>query len=267
MCRSVFHGGRRCPLREDRRQAHNAARMMSRIARKLTSEEMPERRVERLRTALLRHCDDYRRHNGMGDGQWPPLPPVVSQLGQFSAERLDRIPYEELDRLSQEAGERGDWPLCDVLCVEIEHRDHLAERHPADLAAVELDRQRQWCARLDPVARPAARSSRPLTKGQVERALRAEYEAYVEGDMLAAERATNGQLFSPAGRNANAVGRVSARALWTNHVIADQWASEELRRYWTENPRHTFASWREANILGRHGAAQESVAKSSIINF
>ncbi|MGC4154471.1 MAG: hypothetical protein QM628_15535 [Propionicimonas sp.] len=254
-------------MREDRRQAHNAARMMSRIARKLTSEEVPPRRVEPLRASFLRHCDAYRATNGMGDGVWPPLPPVVSQLGQFSAERLDRIPYEELDRLSQEAGERGDWPLCDVLCVEIEHRDHLAQEHPADLAAVELDRRRAWCARLDPLARPAARSSRPLSKGEVERALRAEYESYVEMDMLAAERATNGQLFSPAGRNANATGRVSARALWTNHIVADRWASEELRRYWTARPRQTFASWREANVEGRHGAAQERVAKSSIINF
>lgn len=274
MCRSGHEGhatnARRCPLSETHRQAHNATRMMTRVAAALQTDTISDARRAYLREAFMRHCDRLRDLRGMSTGQYPAVPLSVSDVSRYTPDGLDRMPFEQLDQTSADAAERGDWAACEVLCLELERREHLAALHPHQVEDDErrrranLDRD-QRISRLDPVLHPAARHA--MTRRQILKAERAEYETHIELEILAAEEATRGNLLNPAGKNATARGRgPSARALWTNHIVAQAYASEELRRWWQEHPRMSFAAWQEM-AAGRFGEARETVAKSSLISI
>lgn len=265
MCRAREHSGRRCEVTHSQRAAHNATRMMTRIAVEIQAPDLPESRRAVLREAFMRHCSRLRELRGMGEGQFPPVPEQVSRVSRYSPTALDRIPFETLDDLSMQASDQGDWAACEVLCLEIERREELAATYPDQMAA---DEQRRAALahhvdQLDPVTSPAART---LTSARDRaKAIRAEYETYIELEILKAEEDTRGNLLNHAGRQAAAQGRApTARALWTNHIVAQAYASEELRRYWAEHPRHTFNAWQEM-MAGQVGEARTATAKSNLI--
>lgn len=278
MCRSGHEGGstsaRRCQVPEHRRQSHNAARMMTRIAALLQDDTLNAERRDTLKAAFMRHCNDYRELNGMGNGQYPPVPLSVSLVSEYTPEALDRLPYEVLDQRAMDAADNGDWALCELLCLEQERRDDLATRYPLDMeeaerarwAAMETAERRKLVAGLDPVTHPAARGG-VRTKKEIEKVMRAEYETYIELEIGRAEEECRGNLFNAAGRNAALQGKSPGRrALWGNHVVAKAYASEELIRYWNDHPRVTFAAWQEM-AAGRHGEAREGVAKSTLLSI
>ncbi|MEU4703360.1 hypothetical protein [Nonomuraea dietziae] len=82
-----------------------------------------------------------------------------------------------------------------------------------------------------------------------EQVVRRLYQQWVYEQWLEAEKATNGYLLSPIGRRAGA----DPKRLWGgNPVHANAYASEELKRWWAEQPnggRMTYDEWR-AQWLG-----------------
>lgn len=248
--------------------------MMTRTAHALTGAgTLPAERVNELRDQFMRHCNKLREAKQLGDGEYPPLPDTVSALGRYTPERIDQIPFEQLETLAMEADANHDPAVCEVLCLEMERREDLAARYPQAVeederrrrAALTAAQRREWGMTRDPITTPTARHE--MTATQLKKVVRAEYEAHVELEILRAEEECNGQLLNAAGKNALVTGRgFTMRALWTNHILAQNYASEELRRYWQEHPRMTFAAWEEST-MGRFGEAQESVAKSSIISI
>ena len=84
-----------------------------------------------------------------------------------------------------------------------------------------------------------------------EQVVRRMYRQWVYEQALEAERATNGYMLSPLGRKAG----VDPKRLWggnADHAYAYAYASEELKRWWAEQPnggRMTYEEWR-AQWLG-----------------
>lgn len=86
------------------------------------------------------------------------------------------------------------------------------------------------------------------------RAARAEYDLWVHAQWLAAEAACNGYLLSAAGRNLVA----DPAALWPMaRRLSDRYASEELRDWWADHPKMTFAEWQEQAREKRPEVKQE----------
>ncbi len=73
-----------------------------------------------------------------------------------------------------------------------------------------------------------------------------------------AEDATNGYLLS---REARAAGVDSASLLSGPAHVAYARASEELRRYWADNPRMTFVKYEEM-VTGQRSTAAETAHAS-----
>lgn len=74
-----------------------------------------------------------------------------------------------------------------------------------------------------------------------ERQIRAEWDAYLESEWVRLEEATRGVTLT---REAIAEGRRTRDLMRVNPKTARKWASEEVRRYWDENGRMTFESFR-----------------------
>ncbi len=74
-----------------------------------------------------------------------------------------------------------------------------------------------------------------------ERQIRAEWDSYVEAEWVRLEGATNGVTLS---REAIAAGHHPRELLQVNAKTARKWASEEVRRYWDENGRMTYESFK-----------------------
>lgn len=70
------------------------------------------------------------------------------------------------------------------------------------------------------------------------RECRAAYTEYLESHMNDAERACNGVLLNKRGR---AQGVTPESLFLSNAARANAYASDELRDYWRNNPRVTFA--------------------------
>lgn len=74
-----------------------------------------------------------------------------------------------------------------------------------------------------------------------ERQIRAEWDSYIESEWLRIEEATNGTALT---REAAAEGRTIRDLLKVNPKTARKWASEETRRYWDDNGRMTYESFK-----------------------
>lgn len=79
-------------------------------------------------------------------------------------------------------------------------------------------------------------------------AMKADFDLALEAHVDAAERATRGNLLSPAGI---AAGVSLAQLFAANRVSADRWASEELREFWASRPRPTLAAFEQDWFAGR----------------
>lgn len=91
----------------------------------------------------------------------------------------------------------------------------------------------------------------------LDQAVRRHHEEWLDLSYLHAEQATRGHMLSPAGRNA----KVDPRSLFTGTLArARAYASEELQRWWVDNPRMNRTQFR-AQLLGR--AADVKAAKAT----
>lgn len=72
------------------------------------------------------------------------------------------------------------------------------------------------------------------------REVRAEYEDVLWAAYQAAETATNGRLLN---RRGEAKGIDPMALFRSNQRFAEAYASEELREWWREHPRPTFAAY------------------------
>ena len=121
-----------------------------------------------------------------------------------------------------------------------DYRDAYVEVHGLDPA--ELERQER-AAVVD------AQRADGETRDQAVRRL---YDEWVYQQWLAAEAATNGVLLNRAGEAAG----VDPRSLFSGPAArARKYASEELKRWWQDNPRMTFTEFR-ADMLGRESDRQ-----------
>lgn len=227
-----------------------------------------------LRERFVQHCSRFREMRGMGEGEFPVVPEQVSAVSRYDARTLDALPYEVLEERSVQAMEKQDFFACEVLCAEVDRRNEQAETAPQDL---ETEERQRWdrlnrdgypenLGRLDPLTHPAARQTGG-SKRDRERRARVEYEAWMESQISRAEAETNGQMLNARGRAKSLRDpRVTARAMWTNHVLASHYASEELRSFWGQpgQERLSFAAFCEQWDGGR-GEANERVAKSSLL--
>lgn len=88
-----------------------------------------------------------------------------------------------------------------------------------------------------------------------ERQIRAEWDAYIESEWVRIEEATNGVTLT---RDAVRAGRRTRDLLRANPKTARKWASEEVRRYWDENGRMTYESFKAG-----YSGGVESLGKTS----
>ncbi len=99
----------------------------------------------------------------------------------------------------------------------------------------EMFEQQQW-SHINAKSAPK-RGSIPLV-----REMRAEWDAFVEVEWVRLEEVTNGVTLTAEARAAGIRTRDLYRTKSTR--MARKWASEEVRRYWDENGRMTFESFR-----------------------
>ena len=279
MCRNGLETAgtvpRRCECTDSQRAAHNATRTMTRTAAELRNCDDPGR-VETLRERFVSYLHRFRAAVGMGDGEFPVVPDQVSQVGRYSPESMDALPFEVLDERMTQAFEDGDYIAAEVLAAEMDKRSELGGEHPEAMGQAEEQRWEtlrrdglpEGLGTLDPVTHPMARQPQTTAKDR-EKVMRAEYESWLELEMLRAEEDTRGTLLTSGGRSkALSNPNITTRALWTNHIIATNYASEELKRYWSEpgNERLSYAAFVE-RWSGSMGAANERVTKSSLLNF
>lgn len=266
---------RRCECSDEQRQSHNSARTMTRTAAQLRTADDESRR-EVLRSRFIDHCYRYRSLNGMEDGEFPVVPEDVSRVSRYDADSLEALPWETLEAQSMKEAEEGDWLAAEALCAELDRRQEFADENPYDMEILEEERWEglrneglpEGLDHLDPVVHPMARSTGNSAKDR-EKRMRVEYESWLEGQMMKAEEETRGTLFNARGRSkALRNPNITARSMWTNHIMAKHYASEELKRYWSEpgNERLSFAAFTERWTTGA-GEANERVSKSELLNF
>lgn len=129
-----------------------------------------------------------------------------------------------------------DEPLIIMLGDEFDSRDKRAKQ-PVDV-------REQAKAEGDVYRRPGE------TRQQ---AVRRSYEEHVHMQLIQAEQATRGHLLNPSGRNAH----IDPMSLFSGPAArARKWASEDLLRFWQDNPRVTFDDFKtRASVAGRKKAA------------
>jgi hypothetical protein len=116
---------------------------------------------------------------------------------------------------------------------------------------------------LDPSAMRAEEAAYAAGGGNIKggrvKALKAAYEEFVYLQHLDAEAATNGYLLSQKGKAAG----IDPVILFSGPIAhARPYASEELLRYWADNPRMTFTEFK-ANVSGGAKAARAKSAAQS----
>ena len=203
---------------------------------------------------------------------------------------------EQLDAEMQDALAGEDWDRFDELSTEADRRDQQRrereEQEASAQARRDRDRERREARRVEQEEARAAEYERLLEQGYgdeeaVERAYgvsveqqrrqaaigslrdqgyrgdsfedlaRQSYKDKLASDYWAAEDATNGYLLSREGETQG----VEPRDLWIrNEAFARRWASAELREWWDQNGRVTFAEW-QAQLLGDVAAAGRAQAQ------
>lgn len=225
-----------------------------------------------LRERFSSRCSDLRELAGMGYGQFPLVADEVSAVSRYDGHTLAAMPYEMIAEESAVAMSNNDFMAAEALCAEQDRRDEIAEADPDGLANVEHER---WqvihtdglpsnLKTLGPITHPMVRSTGTSRKDREKRA-RAEYETWLETQIMQAEDVTRGNIFNARGNAKAATGRLHARQLWTNHILADHYASDELREYWHQPGQHrlTFAAFCE-QYDGQLGQAGENVATNNL---
>ena len=183
-----------------------------------------------------------------------PKPAAAKQVDELTDAELE----DEMSRLMGDPDGFDD-PRIDEIAREMDVRDARRQRAAYDeeqraIAAEERAEQerlgygeggKQW--RRD--------------KGSSERALRDEYETFVEVQYVEADQALNGVLLSAEGKLAFRRGELDPRDLFTKkRRNIKRWASEELQEWFARNPRMSFPEFRA-------GAASDDVGRAARRRF
>lgn len=88
-----------------------------------------------------------------------------------------------------------------------------------------------------------------------EKALRDEYDTWIEVQYLAAEQELNGALLSPEGKRLQARGELDIRDLFTRRRRSLKYLSPELEEWFSRNPRMSFPEFRAGATLDDVGRA------------
>ena len=245
MCRSGFESAgttrRRCRCSESGRIKHNASVMMGRTARLATeaAKASDSARLEHYRASFCGHMERWREATGAGPTVFPQVPPVISRINTYTPSALDSMPYEQIEHHCQQAMDNNDFPSSMALCAELDRRDSL---NPERIEDEEKDRWnnltpaqrreiRRYMDPYDPRTHPMARQGL-MTVKEREKALDADYQTWLQGEILRAEEYTRGQMVNPRGRSQQLHHGFDTDTLWTNHIMAQAYASDELKEYW-----------------------------------
>jgi hypothetical protein len=190
---------------------------------------------------------------------------------------LEQKSLAELDALAADPAVFADPELAarfEAAIDAAEHREALAsgitKAHAQRTAAEEraVARFYRETAERDAAARAIARDSLPPARrgDTATQALREQYDDWLHLQVLEAERATRGNIFSKEGWASG----VSLEALWSgNAKTAVRFASEELRRWWIEDTsrRMTYTEWRARARPGlrRQGQASRDAFESALM--
>lgn len=169
------------------------------------------------------------------DRRYPPEPlPPAAGAHTVAGQLADRA---ALDEALGPLGAVDDWA-------------HLADELPDPYAG--MTATERWIAERE-AAQEAARGA--YTREQI----REMYQELIFSQLLAADEATNGRLLS---RKAQADG-VDPVSLFTgpSHVAYAR-ASEELKRWWADNPRTTLAEYTEM-VTGQSSSAAQTARKAA----
>ncbi len=258
MCRSGMESAgttrRRCRCSESQRIKHNASVMMSRSARTATEAARTGNSpgLERSRATFCRHMEVWKQAAGMAIEVFPEVPPVISRISEYAPTALDTMPYEQLEHRSAEALEADDVPAAMVLCAELDRRDAMDPDHIEyeehrrwkNLTTAQRREIRRYIDPHDPRTHPMARQGL-MTVREREKALDADYQTWLQGEILRAEEYTCGNLVNPHGRTKQLHG-LTNESLWSNHIMAQAYASDELREYWDSiSPRLSREAFRQ----------------------
>jgi phage portal protein BeeE len=228
--------------------------------------------LQRLNDALVRLNDELQRREQQKAARRSGNPLAGVNLAELSEQDLSQLWTRHRDRedvwrpISAEMARRWqadedrdragfvDWTehggdtlaqrrIDKAVAAGADYRDAYASAYATSRDDLLADEQRA----LVDVDRRAGESRR--------QAVRRAYGEYISLQYLAAETATRGHLLTPAGRAAG----IDAVSLFSGRRDrARKWASEDLRRWWEENPRLTFTEFAHA-ALGGDGAAAERI--------
>lgn len=165
--------------------------------------------------------------------------------------RMAQLDYDGLAAYALELLDRGLDAAGRAVYAEMERREEAEKAAASAAAAAEQDDAHRRARALSAVDRRRGETTR--------QALRREYDAWMEHHYAAAEAACNGQMLSPRGRLAGA----DPRALFEGPLQhAYPYASEELRRWWEQHGRMTFAAWQAQRVGGRRERAAAATPRT-----
>ena len=183
---------------------------------------------------------------------FPEIPPVISRVSEHAPTALDTMPYEQLEHRSAEALEADDVPATMVLCAELDRRDAMDPDHIEyeehrrwkNLTTAQRREIRRYIDPHNPRTHPMARQSLMTTKER-EKALDADYQTWLQGEILQTEEHTRDNLVNPHSHTKQLHG-LTNESLWSNHIMAQAYASDELREYWDSiSPRLSRETFRQ----------------------
>lgn len=194
----------------------------------------------------------WKQAAGMAIEVFPEVPPVISRISEYAPTALDTMPYEQLEHRSAEALEADDVPAAMVLCAELDRRDAMDPDHIEyeehrrwkNLTTAQRREIRRYIDPHDPRTHPMTRQGL-MTVREREKALDADYQTWLQGEILQTEEHTCGNLVNPHGRTKQLHG-LTNESLWSNHIMAQAYASDELREYWDSiSPRLSREAFRQ----------------------
>lgn len=264
MCRSVAHGGRRCPLGADVRAIASAAQRVSRYHRRANDLALSTAELEHLQQLHSKALGDLLDRK---DLRFPdPVPaPAASRSGEFTVEAVQRRGLSDEDLITQMAALNNDPHAQEEILQTLEwmdRRDRVdqeradREEQQAQEASWHDDRHDDdYTGGLDE-PEPAPPTDREAFAAQVavspgrrlskREQVREDYERYLFNQYLDAEDDCRGHMLT---REGQAKGIDPASLFLANRAIANRYASDELKSWWNRNGHMSLAEYRY-NVLG-----------------
>lgn len=191
-----------------------------------------------------------------GPTRGPAPAPVSPSVAKSISELTDTELEDEMAELMSDP-DGFDNPRMDELAKEMDIRD--ARRQRAADAQARLDAEREEEEERERLGYGAGGKVWRRNKGNGERAIRDEYETFVELQYVQADQELNGVLLSAEGRLAASRGELDVRDLFTKKRRSlKRWASEELQEWMARNPRMSFPEFRSFAVNDDPGRAARS---------